>query len=549
MWVFLMRELREQARGRSLVWLRVLGAASILGVFLWCWWRLRVGTGSSGIGLFGLLSRFSVGLIWLIGPILTADCIARERREGTLGLLWLTPLRPWQVVFAKTLAHGLRAGVAMAAAIPVFTIPLLLGGVGGADVVRLILLQISALGLAMVAGLASSAVATGWWKVRILAAILNGAFLGIFVGAYHLIWVLPQWWNGRNLAKAPTFWAVLERRIEMWTWQTKMAWVGVERGWIPTYTPVSWTVAGKSAALALGLVLLAAGVALTAAEGLRWTIRRHAQGREQTGSRFRWVGRARLLRWGVAGAGAVYLLGALVDWPTVDHVRAVGPIAVQLLFLATVVWGATRFHEAGDGRIWEMLGVVPGGVAGWIRREAWQGLRVFVVGGGLMVVAAQGIGVVATMGAGAGRYPWWLKWQLAATGTEALVPIWAALWLAMAVRMRLQRPEWSVAGVVGVWALLTFVVTPLLRDATRPWVAGWGGTLTEPWVQRRQGAVLIGSAGIAWTGVQATWFALGFGARWWLLQRLRPDGDTSRIRPGSQPRPDRKSVGRVYSST
>jgi hypothetical protein len=84
MWVFLMRELREQARGRSLVWLRVLGAASILGVFLWCWWRLRAGTGSSGIGLFGLLSRFSVGLIWLIGPILTADCIARERREGAL---------------------------------------------------------------------------------------------------------------------------------------------------------------------------------------------------------------------------------------------------------------------------------------------------------------------------------------------------------------------------------------------------------------------------------------------------------------------------------
>lgn len=548
MWVFLMRELREQARGRALVWLRVLGAASMLGFFLWCWWRLRAGTGASGIGLFGLLSRFSVGLIWLVGPILTADCIARERREGTLGLLWLTPLRPWQVVGAKTVAHGLRATVAMAAAIPVFTIPLLLGGVGGADVVRLVLLQVSALGLAMVAGLASSAMATGWWKVRVLAAALNAGFLILFVAAYHLMWVVPYWWSGRNAPNAPGFWQVLERRMEIWTWQTKMAWMGVEKGWIPNYTPVSWTVAGRSAALALGLVLLAAGVALVAAEGLRWKIRRQAQGREREGTHVRsaWT---RWLRWGVASAAALHLMGAVVDWPTVDHVRAVGPIAVQLLILATVVWGSTRFHEAGEDRIWEMLGVVPGGVAGWIRREATQGFRILVVGGGLIVVVAQAIGIVATMGAGAGRYPWWLKWQIAATGAEAILPIWGVLWLSMCARLRFQRPEWAVASVLGVWAVLALGVIPLVQDATREWVAGWRGALAEPWLQRRQGSILIGSAGVAWVVSQVLWAALGFGARWWLLQRLRPDGDSSSIRPGSHPRPDRKSVGRVYSST
>lgn len=544
-----MRELREQARGRTLVWLRVLGAASMLGVFLWCWWRLRGGTGASGIGLFGLLSRFSVGLIWLVGPILTADCIARERREGTLGLLWLTPLRPWQVVGAKTVAHGLRAAVAMAAAIPVFTIPLLLGGVGGADVMRLFVLQVSALSLAMVAGLAASAVATGWWKVRMLAAALNAGFLVLFVGAYHLIWVLPHWWSSRNTPKAPTFWAVLESRIEVWTWQTKMAWLGVEKGWIPNYTPVSWAVTGRSAALALGLMLLAVGVALAAAEGLRWKIRNQARGRELGESRPGGAGWSRLLRWGVAGAAAVHLLGTVVDWPTVDHVRAFGPIAVPILFLATVVWGATRFQEAGEGRIWEMLGVVPGGVAGWIRREASEGVRIFVVGGGVILVAAQGLGIAATMSVGAGRYPWWLKWQLAATGAEAILQIWSAVWLAMAVRMRFQRPEWTVASMVGLWAILTFAVTPMLHDATRVWVAGWHGPLAEPWLQRRQGAILIGSAATAWSLVQVTWVALGVGARWWLLQRLRPDGVSSRIRPGNQPRPERKSVGRVYSST
>ena len=47
--------------------------------------------------------------IWVLVPLLVADCLSRERREGTLGLLFLTPLTANDIVIAKGLSHGLRA--------------------------------------------------------------------------------------------------------------------------------------------------------------------------------------------------------------------------------------------------------------------------------------------------------------------------------------------------------------------------------------------------------------------------------------------------------
>ena len=48
-------------------------------------------------------------LILCIVPAITADCIARERREGTLGLLFLTPLRSWEIVIGKVVVQALKA--------------------------------------------------------------------------------------------------------------------------------------------------------------------------------------------------------------------------------------------------------------------------------------------------------------------------------------------------------------------------------------------------------------------------------------------------------
>lgn len=70
-----------------------------------------------------------IGLILVVAPALTSDCISRERREGTLGLLFLTPLNAESIVAGKIVAHGLRAFTLWLAVLPILTIPFITGGV------------------------------------------------------------------------------------------------------------------------------------------------------------------------------------------------------------------------------------------------------------------------------------------------------------------------------------------------------------------------------------------------------------------------------------
>ena len=68
---------------------------------------LNYGFGSNrGGALFGSLHSALFLAIWVLVPLLTADCISRERREGTLGLLFLTRLRAGGIVVAKGLVQG-----------------------------------------------------------------------------------------------------------------------------------------------------------------------------------------------------------------------------------------------------------------------------------------------------------------------------------------------------------------------------------------------------------------------------------------------------------
>ena len=102
----IIRELQEEARRPFNYWLRVLAAAALVGIFTMMVWGRQWGPTTSGAELFGNLNATLFAAIWILVPLLTADCISAERREGTLGLLFLTPLtavtrRP-SYVFAST---------------------------------------------------------------------------------------------------------------------------------------------------------------------------------------------------------------------------------------------------------------------------------------------------------------------------------------------------------------------------------------------------------------------------------------------------------------
>jgi hypothetical protein len=86
-WPVIQRELREGARRPVNHRIR-LGTAFVGTVLLWLIVaNSDVATVELGGWLLAALHSLLLGLIFLIVPALPADCIARENREGTLGLL------------------------------------------------------------------------------------------------------------------------------------------------------------------------------------------------------------------------------------------------------------------------------------------------------------------------------------------------------------------------------------------------------------------------------------------------------------------------------
>jgi ABC-type transport system involved in multi-copper enzyme maturation permease subunit len=197
------RELRASARHPFTYHLRTLGVAALLLASLL--FGLDHGFGSNrGGALFGSLHCALFGAIWVLVPLLTADCISRERREGTLGLLFLTRLRASGIVVAKGLAQGLRALTLWVAVLPVLTIPFLLGGVSWHAAVLSVLVNFSAICWALAAGLLASAWSKTWTRALLRAAVLALFFL-LALGAVVGVFLLPAF-TRRGLAGGSTSW-------------------------------------------------------------------------------------------------------------------------------------------------------------------------------------------------------------------------------------------------------------------------------------------------------------------------------------------------------
>jgi hypothetical protein len=87
-------------------------------------------SGNRRISSQSVLPRCRPAGLFASWPLLgTADCISSEKREGTLGLLFLTDLKGYSVILGKMLATSLNSFYALTAIFPVLAIPLLLGGI------------------------------------------------------------------------------------------------------------------------------------------------------------------------------------------------------------------------------------------------------------------------------------------------------------------------------------------------------------------------------------------------------------------------------------
>jgi ABC-type Na+ efflux pump permease subunit len=176
MWPVVQRELREAARRPLNHWLRF--GAALVGVGLVCAVPSGLPESETGTFLFDHLHLLLLCLICGLVPALTADSIARERREGTLGLLFMTPLTASGIVVGKILAQMLRAVTLWMALLPLLAIPFLYGGVTWADIAALLTIELCAGMICLAAGVLASSLTEN----RAMAFFLAFLFTAIFVG-------------------------------------------------------------------------------------------------------------------------------------------------------------------------------------------------------------------------------------------------------------------------------------------------------------------------------------------------------------------------------
>ncbi len=137
-WVLVERELRAAARRVGTWWWRTAGALglSVLVMVPALPSIMSEPPAAQGEWLFELLSMPVWLCCWLAGVVLTAESVAREREEGTLGLLFLTELSSGSVVAGKLAAGSLQALGAVVAVTPLLALPMLLGGVDWGEWLR-----------------------------------------------------------------------------------------------------------------------------------------------------------------------------------------------------------------------------------------------------------------------------------------------------------------------------------------------------------------------------------------------------------------------------
>jgi hypothetical protein len=109
------RELHLASRRSSTYWMRFAAAGVMIGLAFCMLIIARQKSVQGGKTLFMTLSILLFGYCLFAGVRYTADCLSEERREGTLGLLFLTDLRGYDVVIGKLIANSLYAFYALLA--------------------------------------------------------------------------------------------------------------------------------------------------------------------------------------------------------------------------------------------------------------------------------------------------------------------------------------------------------------------------------------------------------------------------------------------------
>ncbi len=195
-WVLLQRELLAAARQRGNYWYRagVAGLGVVGLATLWGQQQLQAFAHRGGMSrpefaawALGLMHGALVLVLGVGGAFLTADCLARERRDGTLGLLFLTSLGPGDITLGKCAGQLLRLGACWLSMLPLLAIPLLLGGVTPRNLLDALQAESAALLTGVAAGLLATAYCERWGRALFFAGFWLVAFYASHVVVSGLV--------------------------------------------------------------------------------------------------------------------------------------------------------------------------------------------------------------------------------------------------------------------------------------------------------------------------------------------------------------------------
>lgn len=154
------RELLVASRRHATYWSRF--AAAAIAIVLGTWICLTesgafIPPHLLGSELFCWLAGFVFLFILIVGTRVTSDCLCDEKREGTLGFLFLTDLKSYDVIMGKLAASSLNVIYSILAVVPILAIPLLLGGVSNSEFWRVVMTAFNLLFLCLTVGIFASA--------------------------------------------------------------------------------------------------------------------------------------------------------------------------------------------------------------------------------------------------------------------------------------------------------------------------------------------------------------------------------------------------------
>ncbi|MGV3771449.1 MAG: hypothetical protein ACO1QB_01010 [Verrucomicrobiales bacterium] len=177
----LTRELLVGARKQTTYRARVIASAVTIGMAIWLMLFSNSALGPAEQGKFFLTIFTWLAFLYCLfaGANSTSDCISQEKRDGTLGLLFLTDLRTLDLLIGKIAATSLHHLYTLMAMVPMLALCLLMGGVTGTEVFFIAVVLLNTLFFSICAGALVSTFSIDQRKAMFGTGVLVLAALGL----------------------------------------------------------------------------------------------------------------------------------------------------------------------------------------------------------------------------------------------------------------------------------------------------------------------------------------------------------------------------------